>query len=92
MLRDLSVLESELIKQITDYKKLLQVDCPIPDEFKRLVLKIENNTITYLKYSFIVSTNLDIYFPNQLWYLAAICVPLYDELTRYKNFVEVLMI
>jgi type II restriction-modification system restriction subunit len=88
MLRDLSVLESELIKQITDYKKLLQVDCPIPDEFKRLVLKIENNTITYLKYSFIVSTNLDIYFPNQLWYLAAICVPLYDELTRYRNFVE----
>lgn len=84
-MKDLSILEAELAQKVSDYKSVLQADCPLPAEFKKLVPKVDNYTIKYLRHSFIVSGRLDIYLPNQLWYLAAICVPLYKELSLYKQ-------
>lgn len=84
-MKNLSILEAELAQKVSDYKSVLQDDCPLPAEFKELVPKVDNYTIKYLRHSFIVSGRLDIYLPNQLWYLAAICVPLYKELSLYKQ-------
>ncbi|WP_293965164.1 AAA family ATPase [uncultured Porphyromonas sp.] len=84
-MKDLSILEAELAQKVSVYKSVLQDDCPLPADFKELVPKVDNYTIKYLRHSFIVSGRLDIYLPNQLWYLAAICVPLYKELSLYKQ-------
>lgn len=84
-MKDLSILEAELAQKVSVYKSVLQDDCPLPAEFKELVPKVDNYTIKYLRHSFIVSGRLDIYLPNQLWYLAAICVPLYKEMSLYKQ-------
>ena len=88
MLKDLSNLEKELAQLIADKKQQLSLDCVLPDAFKRLTRRIENNKIVYQQYSFIVSSTIDIYFPNQLWYFAAICVPLYTELKKYADLVK----
>lgn len=88
MLKDLSNLEKELAQLIADKKQQLSLDCVLPDAFKRLTRRIENNKIVYQQYSFIVSLKIDIYFPNQLWYFAAICVPLYTELKKYADLVK----
>ncbi len=84
-MKDLSILEAELAQKVSVYKSVLQDDCPLPADFKELVPKVDNYTIKYLRHSFIVSGRLDIYLPNQLWYLAAICVPLYKEMNLYKQ-------
>lgn len=88
MLKDLSNLEKELAELIADKKQQLSLDCVLPDTFKRLTRRIENNKIVYQQYSFTVSSTIDIYFPNQLWYFAAICVPLYTELKKYADLVK----
>ena len=88
MLKDLSNLEKELAQLIADKKQQLSLDCVLPDAFKRLTRRIENNKIVYQQYSFRVSSTIDIYFPNQLWYFAAICVPLYTELKKYADLVK----
>lgn len=88
MLKDLSNLEKELAQLIADKKQQLSLDCVLPDAFKRLTRRIENNKIVYQQYSFTVSSTIDIYFPNQLWYFAAICVPLYTELKKYADLVK----
>ena len=88
MLKDLSNLEKELAQLIADKKQQLSLDCVLPDAFKRLTRRIENNIIVYQQYSFTVSSTIDIYFPNQLWYFAAICVPLYTELKKYADLVK----
>lgn len=88
MLKDLSNLEKELAELIADKKQQLSLDCVLPDAFKRLTRRIENNKIVYQQYSFTVSSTIDIYFPNQLWYFAAICVPLYTELKKYADLVK----
>lgn len=88
MLKNLSNLEKELAQLIADKKQQLSLDCVLPDAFKRLTRRIENNKIVYQQYSFIVSSTIDIYFPNQLWYFAAICVPLYTELKKYADLVK----
>lgn len=88
MLKDLSNLEKELAQLIADKKQQLSLDCVLPDAFKRLTRRIENNKIVYQQYSFTVSSTIDIYFPNQLWYFAAICVPLYTELNKYADLVK----
>lgn len=88
MLKDLSNLEKELAQLIADKKQQLSLDYVLPDAFKRLTRRIENNKIVYQQYSFTVSSTIDIYFPNQLWYFAAICVPLYTELKKYADLVK----
>ena len=88
MLKDLSNLEKELAQLIADKKQQLSLDCVLPDAFKRLTRRIENNKLVYQQYSFTVSSTIDIYFPNQLWYFAAICVPLYTELKKYADLVK----
>ena len=90
MLKDLSNLEKELAQLIANKKQQLSLDCVLPDAFKRLTRRIENNKIVYQQYSFTVSSTIDIYFPNQLWYFAAICVPLYTELKNMQTWLKVI--
>lgn len=66
-------------------------DFVLPDIFKQQVREINSNTIVYNKYSAIIETRgnqngvLNIYLPNQWFYIASYFTDFYNELQKYKK-------
>lgn len=87
-LRDLKELASELIDR---YQSLyIGKEIELPKEFKNQVTEIYGNNIVYQKFSAIISTRgiqrgvLNIYLPNQWFYIASFFTEYYKELQKYK--------
>ena len=87
-LRDLKELASELIDR---YQSLyIGKEIELPKEFKNQVTEIYGNSIVYQKFSAIISTRgiqrgvLNIYLPNQWFYIASFFTEYYKELQKYK--------
>ena len=84
-LLDLKVLASSLINR---YKSLYTgSDIELPAEFKKVVEEINGCAIKYNRFSAIVTTraNLNIYLPNQWFFIAAFFTQFYSELKHYKE-------
>lgn len=87
-LRDLKELASELIDRYQTLYIGKEIELPI--EFKNRVTEISGNNIAYQKYSAIISTRgvqrgvLNIYLPNQWFYIASFFTEYYKELQKYK--------
>ena len=66
-------------------------DFILPDVFKEQVKEINSNIITYNKYSAVIETRgnqngvLNIYLPNQWFYIASYFTEFYNELQKYKK-------
>ena len=66
-------------------------DFVLPEVFKQRVREINSSTIDYNKYSAILSTKgtqngvLNIYLPNQWFYIASYFTDFYNELQKYKK-------
>ena len=66
-------------------------DFVLPSIFKEQVTEINSNTITYNDYSAVIETRgnqngvLNIYLPNQWFYIASYFTDFYNELQRYKK-------
>jgi hypothetical protein len=66
-------------------------DFVLPNAFKEQVKEINSNTITYNKYSAIIETRgnqngvLNIFLPNQWFYIASYFTDFYNELQKYKK-------
>lgn len=66
-------------------------DLVLPQAFKDVVSEINNNTISYNMYSAIIETKgvqngvLNIYLPNQWFYIASYFTDFYNELQYYKK-------
>lgn len=67
-------------------------DFILPQKFKDNVKDINSNIITYNKYSAVIETRgtqhgvLNIYMPNQWFYVASYFTDLYNELQKYKSY------
>ena len=67
-------------------------DFVLPQIFKNQVKEINTNAITYNKYSAIIETRgnqngvLNIYMPNQWFYIASFFTDFYNELLKYKRY------
>lgn len=85
-LLDLRILANGLVER---YKRLYSGnDIELPNEFKKNVNEIWGDVIKYNRFSAIVTTkreNLNIYLPNQWFYIAAFFTELYTELKKYKD-------
>lgn len=66
-------------------------DFVLPQLFKDEVKEINSSTVTYNQYSAVIETRgnqngvLNIYLPNQWFYIASYFTDLYNELQRYKK-------
>ncbi len=87
-LKDLKELASELIDR---YQSLyIGKEIELPKEFRKQVTEIYGNSIVYQKFSAIISTRgiqrgvLNIYLPNQWFYIASFFTEYYKELQKYK--------
>lgn len=87
-LKDLKELASELIDR---YQSIyIGKEIELPKEFKNQVTEIYGNSIVYQKFSAIISTRgiqrgvLNIYLPNQWFYIASFFTEYYKELQKYK--------
>ncbi|MBQ3945900.1 MAG: hypothetical protein II670_09895, partial [Alphaproteobacteria bacterium] len=84
---------------VEEYQTLYNGDeIELPIEFKNKVNQIDNNPIVYQQYSAVVSTRggqrgaLNIYLPNQWFYIASFFTRYYIELQKYKRLsLEVLL-
>lgn len=85
-LSDLRILANKMVER---YKNLYSGnDIELPNEFKKNVHEIWGDEIKYNRFSAIVTTkreNLNIYLPNQWFYIAAFFTELYTELKNYKD-------
>ena len=84
-LLDLKVLAGSLINR---YKSLYTgTDIELPTDFKKVVTEINGSAIEYNRFSAIVTTraNLNIYLPNQWFFIAAFFTQFYVELKQYKE-------
>lgn len=67
-------------------------DFVLPQIFKDQVKEINSNLITYNRYSAVIETRgnqngvLNIYMPNQWFYIASYFTDFYNELQKYKRF------
>lgn len=67
-------------------------DFVLPLIFKEQVKKINGNSITYNNYSAVIQTKesqrgfLNIFLPNQWFYMASYFTDFYNELSRYKKY------
>ena len=67
-------------------------DFVLPQIFKDQVKEINSNVITYNKYSAVIETRgnqngvLNIYMPNQWFYIASYFTDFYNELLKYKSY------
>lgn len=67
-------------------------DFVLPQLFKDVVKEINSNSITYNEYSAVIQTKgtqnagvLNIYLPNQWFYIASYFTDFYNELQKYRN-------
>ena len=85
-LSDLRILANKMVER---YKNLYSGnDIELPNDFKKNVHEIWGDEIKYNRFSAIVTTkreNLNIYLPNQWFYIAAFFTELYTELKNYKD-------
>ncbi|BCS84169.1 hypothetical protein prwr041_00620 [Prevotella herbatica] len=82
---NLNLLKDRLVK---DYQENFDSkDIEIPTSFKSEVESIDNNVITYYKYSVKIhsTSNLDMYIPNQWFYIASFFTEYYIELEKYRD-------
>lgn len=89
MLKDLHELGVTL--QNSYQTTFTQEDKELPVIFKQLVNNIEGSAVNYNRNSFVVTVNYSnqkIYFPNQLWYIAAYFADFYKALTEYAQIVK----
>ena len=87
-LRDLQKIYSLASGRFNQYEG---EDFVLPEDFKQQVKEINSSTIEYNKYSAIISTKgtqngvLNIYLPNQWFYIASYFTDFYNELQKYKK-------
>lgn len=89
MLKDLHELGVTL--QNSYQTTFTQEDKELPVIFKQLVNNIEGSAVNYNRNSFVVTVNYSnqkIYFPNQLWYIAAYFADFYKALTEYAQIIK----
>lgn len=73
------------------FNEYMGKDFILPNVFKEQVKEINNNSISYNDYSAIIETRgnqngvLNIYLPNQWFYIASYFTDFYNELQRYKK-------
>lgn len=73
------------------FNEYLGKDFILPNVFKEQVKEINSNSISYNDYSAIIETRgnqngvLNIYLPNQWFYIASYFTDFYNELQRYKK-------
>ena len=88
-LRNLKQMASHASGRFNQYEG---VDFVLPQIFKEQVKEINSNTITYYKYSAIIETKgnqhgvLNIFMPNQWFYIASYFTDLFNELQKYKKY------
>ena len=84
-LRNLKQMASHASGRFNQYEG---VDFVLPQIFKEQVKEINSNTITYNKYSAIIETKgnqhgvLNIFMPNQWFYIASYFTDLFNELQK----------
>ena len=75
---------------VTKFETYNGKDFVLPQIFKDRVTTINNNTIVYNKFSAIIETSgsgtLNIYLPNQWFYIASYFTEFYNELSKYKKY------
>ena len=87
-LRNLKQIYSHAVGRFNQYKGK---DFILPKVFKEQVKEINSNTITYNDYSAVIETRgnqngvLNIFLPNQWFYIASYFTDFYNELQRYKK-------
>lgn len=89
MLKDLHELGVAL--QTSYQTTFTQEDKELPVLFKQLVNNIEGSAVNYNRNSFVVTVNYSnqkIYFPNQLWYIAAYFADFYKALSEYAQIIK----
>lgn len=89
MLKDLHELGVAL--QTSYQTTFTQEDKELPVLFKQLVNNIEGSAVNYNRNSFVVTVNYSnqkIYFPNQLWYIAAYFADFYKSLSEYAQIIK----
>lgn len=75
--------------KFSDYDGL---DFELPQLFKDKVKEINSNSIKYNSYSAVIETKgsqngiLNIYMPNQWFFVASYFTDLYNELMKYKKY------
>ena len=88
-LLDLKQLANDLINEYQTLYTGEEIELPV--EFKNRVTQIDNNSILYQRYSAVVSTKgvqkgvLNIFLPNQWFYIASFFTRYYNELQKYKR-------
>jgi hypothetical protein len=68
-------------------ESLFEQERTLPDEFKKLIVTINSNQITYYNTTAVVdcSSGLKIYMANNWFYIAAYFCELYTTMVEYKN-------
>ena len=88
-LRNLQSICELAVERFNEYKG---EDFVLPQLFKDQVKEINSNHITYNKYSAVIETRgsqngiLNIYMPNQWFYVASYFTEFYNELQKYKSY------
>lgn len=88
-LRNLNLMAKNAANRFNHYNGL---DFELPQLFKETVKEINSNSIIYNKYSAVIETRgsqngtLNIYMPNQWFYVASYFTEFYNELIKYKKF------
>lgn len=87
-LKDLGQIYSHAAEKFNQYDGK---DFILPSEFKERVKEINTNTITYNDFSAVIQTKgsqrgaLNIFLPNQWFYIASYFTDYYKELVRYRS-------
>ncbi len=87
-LKDLSQIYSSASERFNQYDGK---DFVLPELFKQKVTEINSNSISYNQYSAIIETRgnqsgvLNIFLPNQWFYIASYFTDFYNELQHYKK-------
>ena len=83
-LNDLKLIAENAVQKLAQYKG---EDFILPQIFKEEVKEINGCSISYNKYSAIIETSgqLNIYMPNQWFFIASYFTELYNELFKYKK-------
>lgn len=89
-MEELKDLQSMANVAVTKFETYDGKDFVLPQIFKDRVTTINNNTIVYNKFSAIIETSgsgtLNIYLPNQWFYIASYFTEFYNELSKYKKY------
>lgn len=83
---NLNVLKDQLVKDYHD--NFDSKDIEIPTSFRNEVDNIDNNIVTYYGYTVKIhstSSDLDMYIPNQWFYIASFFTEYYTELVKYRE-------